>query len=379
MPEEKSGPEERFLIALDLQGTGIHPQAWRREDSRAEELFTAQYWTDHIELADLAGIDIAFVPDSFALQSGASDERGRLDAASIAARVAASTNSIGLIPTVTVTHTEPFHVSKQIASIDYASKGRAGWEVAVSEGQAQADLFGRKSAQSTPDLWREADDAVEVVTRLWDSWEDDAEIRDASTGRYIDRDKLHYIDFEGDYFSVKGPSITPRSPQGQPIVVVRSDGEESSAVAVNRADIIRIAAPTVDDAAVLAARIRRAAVAAGRDPATLYIVLDVEVQVSDTAAADVDQLNSWSPYAPESVGFRGTAAELRTFSSELRQSGVVDGVTLRPLALARSVQNIAADVLPNLDWHSGARAGLLRDKLGLARPENRYAAEGVSQ
>lgn len=372
-------PERKFVIALELQGAGIHPQAWRRLDSRAEELFTAQYWTDHIELADRAGVDIAFIPDSFALQSSPGAERGRLDAASVAARSAASTTSIGLVPTVTVTHTEPFHVSKQIASIDYASKGRAGWEVAVSHGQTQADLFGRKSEQPEHDLWDEADDAIEVVTRLWDSWEDDAEIRDASTGRFIDREKLHYIDFEGDHFSVKGPSITPRSPQGQPIVTVRAGDEHSTGVAAARADVVRIAAPTIDDVAVIAARVRRAVVAAGRDPADVHVVVDLEVQVSDTAASDVDQLNSWSPYVPESISFRGDAEELRSFLTELQESGVVDGVTLRPLALAQTLGAIANDVVPGLAWHTREKAGLLRERLGLSRPVNRYAAKGVSQ
>ncbi|OZE99387.1 LLM class flavin-dependent oxidoreductase [Rhodococcoides fascians] len=380
---------DKFLINVELRGAGIHPHAWRREDSRAEELFTAQYWTDHIEAADRAGIDIAFLPDAFALQSGDGVELGRIEAAAIAARAAAGTRSIGLVPTVTVTHTEPFHVSKQIASIDYASSGRAGWEVAVSQDADEATLFGRKGPQTVDELWNEADDAAEVVTRLWDSWEDDAEIRDASTGRFIDRDKLHYIDFEGDYFSVKGPSITPRPPQGQPIVVVRAEDDPSTAVAAKRADIVRISAPTIDDAAVVAARVRRAVVAEGRDPAEVHVVLDLEVHVSDTAAADVDQLNSWSPYVPDSVSFRGNAAELQELLDGLAASGVVDGVTLRPLALAQSVEAITTDVVPGLAWHDGAtprlRPGpLLRSRLGLARPENRYAvrrqaAQGASK
>ncbi len=81
----------------------------------------------------------------------------------------------------------------------------------------EAELFGRRDVGGA-DLFDEAADAVEVVRRLWDSWEDDAVIRDVATGRYVDRDKLHYIDFAGKYFSVKGPSITPRPPQGQPVV-----------------------------------------------------------------------------------------------------------------------------------------------------------------
>ena len=127
------------------------------------------------------------------------------------------TNHIGLIPVATVTHTEPFHVSKAIATLDFISHGRAGWQVRVSGTQHEAELFGRRDV-SGADLFDEASDAVEVVRRLWDSWEDDAVIRDVATGRFVDRDKLHYIDFAGKYFSVKGPSITPRPPQGQPVV-----------------------------------------------------------------------------------------------------------------------------------------------------------------
>ncbi len=129
----------------------------------------------------------------------------------------------------------------------------------MTENYDVTKLFGRKEAQQdTASLWAEAHEAAEVASRLWDSWEDDAEIRDVATGRFIDRDKLHYIDFAGEYFSVKGPSITPRSPQGQPLVAVTVDGGESFEFAVARADLVRIRAKTVEEAAALAARLRDA-------------------------------------------------------------------------------------------------------------------------
>lgn len=356
-------PDRSFITAVELQGTGRHPASWRRADSRAEDVFTAAYWTDLLDLAERAGIDFAFISDSFARGAHTTASFGQLDAASIAARAAAGTSSIGLIPTVTVTHTEPFHVSKQIASIDFASHGRAGWEVAVSPGIDDAKAFGRKGVQDAADLWREADDAIEVVTRLWDSWEDDAEIRDRSTGRFIDRDKLHYIDFAGDYFSVKGPSITPRSPQGQSIVTVRVTDEHSLAVAAARADVVRITAATTDEAAVVAARVRRAVVAQGRDPVNVAVLLDVDVLVSDSAAAELAELDGWEPYASDTVRYVGDRAGLEAVVTEL--PGIVDGVTFRPLALASGV-----GALPK----AGSSApGLLRERLGLSRPVNRYA------
>ncbi|RDI65873.1 LLM class flavin-dependent oxidoreductase [Nocardia pseudobrasiliensis] len=344
------------LLGVELSGTGTHPASWRRADSRAEELFTAGYWLDAIRAAEAAGLDLAFLPDSFAPQEAGAI--GRLEAVGIAARAAAATRRIGLIPQAPVTHTEPFHLSKAIASLDFATHGRAGWEVTVSAGQAA--LFGRKAEQDPAARWREADEAVEVVTRLWDSWEDDAEIRDLSTGRFLDRDKLHYIDFVGENFSVKGPSITPRPPQGQPLVAVRAEDEHSTRVAVERADLIRVSTPDPQGARRIREELRAAIAAAGRDPELVSVLIDIEVHLaaSEQAAADeLAQLEAWTATKPETLRHIGTPASLRALLAELP----ADGVVLRPLALPAFVAQ-----LPQL-------APTLRDRLGLPRPVNRYA------
>ncbi|WP_279580371.1 LLM class flavin-dependent oxidoreductase [Fodinicola feengrottensis] len=104
------------------------------------------------------------------------------------------------------------------------------------------------------------------MRRLWDSWEDGAEIRDAPTGRFIDRDKLHYVDFAGEFFSVRGPSITPRSPQGQPLVSVRVDDPAALPIAAQWADIVHSSARQLAEATDIRQRVRAAVAAAGRDP-----------------------------------------------------------------------------------------------------------------
>ena len=157
----------------------------------------------------------------------------------IASRVAPLTRHIGLVPTAVVTHTEPFHLSKAIATLDYVSSGRAGIRVQVTASPEAARHFGRRDITQTSgaDLLAEAADYVEVLRRLWDSWEDDAEIRDVASGRFVDRAKLHYIDFEGATFSVRGPSITPRPPQGQPIVAALGHGDPAYALIAGSADV----------------------------------------------------------------------------------------------------------------------------------------------
>lgn len=227
-------PGSGMHLAVALDGAGWHPAAWREPDARPHELFSARYWVDVVGEAERGLLDFVTVEDSLAPQSSLDDGfddrtdqvRGRLDAVLVASRVAPRTANIGLVPTAVATHTEPFHLSKAIATLDYVSTGRAGIRPQIAPRLSEAAHFGRREfPPGAPDghvagLLEEAADYVEVLRRLWDSWEDDAEIRDVATGRFIDRDKLHYIDFTGRWFSVKGPSITPRPPQGQPPVEI---------------------------------------------------------------------------------------------------------------------------------------------------------------
>ncbi|MBN9618673.1 MAG: LLM class flavin-dependent oxidoreductase, partial [Actinobacteria bacterium] len=235
-----SAPPLHLAVALD--DAGWHPAAWREPGARPADLFTAGYWLDLVREAEAGLLDFVTIEDSLGLQTERYTEpeprtdrvRGRLDAVLIASRIAPLTRHIGLVPTAVATHTEPFHLSKAIATLDYVSTGRAGVRVQVSARAHEAALVGRRTVPHftfadigtdevqglIAELFDEARDYVEVLRRLWDSWEDDAEIRDVATGRFVDRDKLHYIDFVGSTFRVKGPSITPRPPQGQPIVSV---------------------------------------------------------------------------------------------------------------------------------------------------------------
>ncbi|MDT7745490.1 MAG: hypothetical protein QOE59_4568, partial [Actinomycetota bacterium] len=244
-----SSSDAPLHLAVALDGAGWHPAAWREPGARSAELFTAGYWTDLARTAERGLLDLVTIEDGFGLQSGdhltEPDRRtdrvqGRLDAQLIAAFLAPLTSRIGLVPTVTTTHTEPFHVASALATLDHDSRGRAGWRVQTSVRPDEASHFGRRTvpglhreAIDTPaaralveELFGEAADAVEVVRRLWDSWEDDAEIRDDATNRFVDTTKLHHVDFVGEHFSVRGPSIVPRPPQGQPLVVALGHGWE---------------------------------------------------------------------------------------------------------------------------------------------------------
>ncbi len=394
----------RLRIGVALDGAGWHPAAWREPSSRPTELFTPQYWVDLVRTAEEGLIDFVTIEDSLALQSSSptsADERtdevrGRLDALLIASRVSPTTSRIGLIPTVTTTHTEPFHVSKGIATLDYTSEGRAGWQVKVSGRADEAAHFGRREhpgadvawedpafAALVSELFDEAADSVEVVRRLWDSWEDDAEIRDAATDRFLDADKLHEIDFEGRWFSVRGPSITPRPPQGQPVVAALAHAEVPYRLAARSADIVFVTPTDAAHAAQILDDVAAAVSAVDRESDALQVFADILVLLDEpggeTAADRLRRLDGLGRrLTSDTAIFTGSATELADLIARLGALGY-DGVRLRPGVVTDDLPRIAGDLVPELRarglFHDAYEAGTLRGLLGL--PEHvpsRYAA-----
>jgi len=376
-------------LAVALDGAGWHPAAWREPDARPAELFTAGYWVDLVAEAQRGLLDLVTFEDDLALQStdrsaddGRTDQvRGRLDAVQVAARVAPVTEGIGLVPTAVVTHTEPFHLSKAIATLDYVSTGRAGVRVKVSGSPSEAAHFGRREPGSLEDLFDEAGDWVEVVRRLWDSWEDDAEIRDVATGRFVDRGKLHYIDFAGRFFSVKGPSITPRPPQGQPVVAALAHQAIPYELVARSTDLGFVTPTDAADAARIVGEIRTAQAAAGRSEETVHVFGDVVVFLDDDAAtararrARLDE-TAGAEYRSDALVFDGTPAELADLLTAWAEAGLT-GFRLRPAALPHDLRQITSGLVPELQrrglFRTAYEADTLRGLLGLPRPANRYA------
>ncbi|MFI6144512.1 LLM class flavin-dependent oxidoreductase [Streptomyces sp. NPDC051109] len=388
MPVPDSAP---LHLAVSLDGAGAHPAAWREVGARPAELFTARYWADLVAEAEAGLLDFVAFEDGLVLQSsspGGHDERsdrvrGRLDAVLTAARVAPLTRRIGLVGAVTTTHTEPFHISKAVATLDHVSRGRAGLHVQVSGLPYEERHFGRRTAPLGEDeLHEEAADHVEVVRRLWDSWEDGAEIRDVATGRFVDRDKLHYIDFEGRHFSVRGPSITPRPPQGQPVVSVRATDSAAYGLIARSADIGRLVARDAEEtrAAVTAVRGLRAAAGLAELPLHLFGELTVFLDESAAAAAErrgrLDE-SAHDTYEGDTAVFTGTPGQLAELLQERREAGL-SGYLLRPAVIAHDLPAITRAVVPELQRRGLFRreyeADTLRGLLGLGRPANRYAA-----
>jgi alkanesulfonate monooxygenase SsuD/methylene tetrahydromethanopterin reductase-like flavin-dependent oxidoreductase (luciferase family) len=287
----------RGLLLLELDGAGAHPAAWRASRTGPAAVLSPSRLREVVLTAESAGFHAAtfadgplahdpdaFGPDAGGTDAGGTDAAARLNALQRAAFAGPITRSLTLIPEVDTVYTEPFHISSQLASLDYVTGGRAGWLVAAAGSAADAAAVGRETVCGDR-LAQEAADSIEVSRRLWDSWEDDAVVRDVPTGRYLDADKLHYIDFDGADYSVKGPSIVPRPLQGQLPVLAHAGLLAPEAVAAGAADALLVSAPTPELLAAEISGTRAAfnglAAVAGAGPALiaeLDVVLDARGQ-----------------------------------------------------------------------------------------------------
>ncbi|MFI1995756.1 LLM class flavin-dependent oxidoreductase [Actinoplanes sp. NPDC020271] len=321
-----------------------------------DQSFAAQDWVAAVERADDARLDFVTFDDRFGRQGP--------DAVLVASRVAPVTRHVGLVPVATTTHTEPFHLSTALATLDWVSQGRAGWQVRVSSDPAEAALLGLRAPLGFDDLFTEAADAVEVVRRLWDSWEDDAIIADVATGRFIDRDKLHYIDFTGEHFTVKGPSIVPRPPQGQPVIAALT--HQARVWERLDVDVYFVTPADVDSAAKIVRQL----------PAEKKVFADI------VAFLDADQetaIRRRGATTSDAAVFAGTAAQLADLIAGWEPSGIA-GIRLRP-GDHSDLTAITRDLVPVLrdrGLFEPATTTTLRERLGLPVAVNRYSPEAAN-
>ncbi|MFJ9060413.1 LLM class flavin-dependent oxidoreductase [Streptomyces sp. NPDC102409] len=351
-------------LALEADGDGAHPAAWRHSGRPPGAVLTSGALRDVVSGAEDAGFALVTFADSPLPPDAGTGVAGRMDAGTRAAYVAPLTDRIGLAPTLHVATTEPFHLATQLASLDHASHGRAGWVVGAAAGEDELATVGGAALPAAA-LAREAADVIDAARALWDSWDDDAVIKDVATGRFLDWRRVHHIDFEGASFTVKGPLITPRPPQGQ-VVVLASDALAADA----RADVVLVGRPGLG---AIAAR-SRAAREAGAPLvfAEVEVVLDAEVPAADRLA-ELDGAAA----RPESGRLRhtGSPESLLALLRELADS--VDGVRLHPAVLAVDLPVLARQVLPKVGGAPRA-GGTLRETLGLPRPAGRFAAAAAT-
>jgi FMN-dependent oxidoreductase (nitrilotriacetate monooxygenase family) len=236
-----SEPARRMHLGLTIWPTGFHPGAWRLPGSPSDGNSNPRLLQHAARTAERGRFDFFFIGDRVvgltASQFGAPNEVLRPEALTLAANIAGVTEHIGLITTVNTTYSEPYNVARASATIDHLSGGRVGLNIVTGKNVEAARNFGREQHWDNDHRYDWATEYIQVLQLLWDSWEDDARVADPTTGRFVDPDRVHRIDFHGKFFSVDGPLNVERPVQGQIPIINAGASERSRELGAQYSDL----------------------------------------------------------------------------------------------------------------------------------------------
>jgi FMN-dependent oxidoreductase (nitrilotriacetate monooxygenase family) len=263
----------QLKLGAMIHGVGHGWGEWRHPDALADASTNFGFYKHQARLAEDAKFDFAFIADSLHIHERSSPHYlNRFEPLTLLSGLAATTEHIGLVATITVSYTEPFQVARQLASLDHISGGRAGWNVVTSWLSGTAANHSKAEHPPHAVRYRIAREHVEVVKGLWDSWEDDAFTRNKATGEFFDRGKLHTLNHQGEFFQVKGPLNIARSRQGQPLIFQAGTSEDGRNFAAQNADAIFTQLASLSEARAYYQDLKRRAEGFGRNPDELFIL-----------------------------------------------------------------------------------------------------------
>jgi alkanesulfonate monooxygenase len=272
--------KKQARLGAFLPAHGHHVAAWRHPNTPADAGHDFQHYKRLALAAEAAKFDAVFLADIVSVNVPGnktealtySARGGHFEPLTLLSALAAVTERIGLVSTVTTTYNEPYHVARKFASLDHISGGRAGWNLVTSANAAEAWNFGRDHHLEHGRRYERANEFIDVVAGLWDSWEDDAFLRDKASGRYVDPAKVHVLDHQGTQFQVKGPLNVARSPQGYPVRVQAGSSEPGKELAARTAEVVFTAQQTLDEGRAFYSDLKGRLAKYGRGPDELKIL-----------------------------------------------------------------------------------------------------------
>lgn len=282
-------PEQLHLGAF-MRPVSIHTAAWRYPGAFPDANFNFEHYKYFIQTLERGRFDAFFMADHLAVLNMPMDALKRsatvssFDPLTLLPALATITTHIGLVATASTTYNEPFHIARKFASLDYISGGRAGWNVVTSSNPDEALNFGSSRHMEHDTRYQRAKEFYEVVTGLWDSWADDAWLRDVDDGVYFDPDRLHILDHEGPHLSVRGPLNIARPIQGWPVIVQAGSSESGRQLAAETAEVVFGSANNMADAKTYYADVKGRMQISRRSPEHLKILPGAFVVIGDTMA-----------------------------------------------------------------------------------------------
>lgn len=268
-------------LGLFVAAHGHHAGGWRYPDAEFGGPLDPDFYKQIAVKAERAKLDMIFIADGLSIKAvhGNSFELAATYRPSVSAEpltlvaaLSAVTDKIGLAATASTTYHKPFHIARMFATLDHLSKGRAAWNAVTSTGDDEARNFGKPAHLEHAVRYERADECIEVVKALWDSWEDDAVRPDKVTGVFADAGKVHAINHKGKWFDVRGPLNVSRPPQGRPVIIQAGASETFRESAARHADVVFTAQPNLQSAQSFYADLKSRVARRGRSPEEVSIL-----------------------------------------------------------------------------------------------------------
>ncbi|MGE0697534.1 MAG: LLM class flavin-dependent oxidoreductase [Hyphomicrobiaceae bacterium] len=275
--------KKELHLNLFIYARGHHEAAWRHPASSGRSLMDIQHYVECARKAEAACLDSVFLADVLNLPPDA-DRSARiwLEPLTALSAIAMATSRIGLIGTASTTHSEPFNLARQFASLDHISQGRAAWNIVTSFSIAGARNFDSTGRLSHADRYVIGDEFVRVVKGLWDSWSDDAVVDDRDGGLYYRKDRIKPIDHQGAHYNVAGPLNLPRPPQGWPVLVQAGSSDAGKTFAANHAEAVFTAHLHMSTAREFYADLKQRVAAAGRPQDQCLVLPGISLMIAGT-------------------------------------------------------------------------------------------------
>jgi len=270
-------------VPFGTGGPGNHT-LWLDPEIPGDASVSVAWFVEMARLAEQGKFDLLFVVDSQCITPHSPPHYLiRLEPLTLLSALATHTTHLGLVGTATTRFTSPFNLACRLGSLDLISGGRAGWNVVTTGDAGTAGNYGLEEHYDYDTRYGRAEEFVEVARALWDSYEDDAFVRDRSTGEFLDPDRQHVLDHEGTYFSVRGPLNLVRSPQGHPVVFQAGDSEQGRDLGARVGEGIFTHAADIPSGQAFYDDLKtRASDRFGRDPDHLVVMPGIKVVVGDT-------------------------------------------------------------------------------------------------
>ncbi len=362
---------EAVLFLFVSQWGGMHLTAWRDPSAPVDPALDFGEIVRMVQTAERGKLHGFFLADTLALWSRMSREAltgtafaVHFDPMMLGAALATVTDRIGLLLTTSTTYNEPFHVARAFASLDHLSGGRAGWNVVTSANPDEAANFGREEHMGHELRYARGQEFVDVVTGLWDSWDDDAFVRDKVSGVYFDPAKLHRLDHRGEHLSVAGPLTVSRPPQGHPVISQAGSSTVGRRFAARIADIVYTLQSDLDEAKAFYAEVKRLVAAEGRDPDAVKVMPGIIMVVGRTQAEADERLGRLDALVEPRIGLEQLATFIDYDLSGLPLDGPVPEIPetrLGPKTLQKHFVDMARrdDLTIRQFIQVGARAGAI--------------------